>query len=196
MLATRPHLGIARRLQIDAAIDSWRRNRKRQLLAGWANAATAPAAGVCTAACEFSWLVRLLEGEGHFGLTGTYPVLKVEMCDEDIIERVCRILGAPGVRRDEPRDPRWSPTYITAVSGHSAAMWMVRLREAMGERRRSAIDRALAAYQPIRLIDPPATCTVPLCDGPHRSRGLCHKHYMSWSRDVAKGRAPRIRPLR
>jgi hypothetical protein len=75
-------------------------------------------------------------------------------------------------------------------------MWMIKLRESMGERRRAAIDNALANYHPIRLIDPPATCIVAGCESPHRGRGLCHKHYMSWSRDVAKGRAPRITPLR
>lgn len=48
----------------------------------------------------------------------------------------------------------------------------------------------------IRLVDPPPTCVVPGCDRPHESRGLCHKHYMSWLRDVAKGRAPRVTPLR
>jgi hypothetical protein len=66
----------------------------------------------------------------------------------------------------------------------------------MGIRRRAAIDKALASYRPIQLTPAPTTCIVPDCDEPHRGRGLCHKHYMSWSRDVAKGRAPRITPLR
>ena len=197
MLAARPFFGIARQIQLDAAIASWRRNRKRQLHSAWAGTGVAPDPAACTAACEFSWLVGLLEGEGYFGVTSVvYPVLKLEMCDEDVVARACRILGAPGVRRDEPRDPRWSHTYVTAVSGHGAATWMVKLRGSMGERRRKVIDHALENYRPIRLIAPPTICTVPLCDEPHRSRGLCHKHYMSWSRDVAKGRTPRVRPLR
>jgi hypothetical protein len=53
-----------------------------------------------------------------------------------------------------------------------------------------------AAYHPIRLVDPPATCVVPQCSDPHRGRGLCHKHYMMWSRDKTKGREARIAPLR
>ena len=197
MLAARPFLGIARQLQLDAAIASWRRNRTRRLDSAWAVASVAPDVHGCTYECDFSWLAGLLEGEGHFGLTsGVYPVLKLEMCDEDVVGRARGILGAPGVRRDEPRDKDWSPTYVTAVSGHDAAMWMVKLRESMGERRKAAIDNALAKYHPVRLIDPPTTCIVRDCESPHRGRGLCHKHYMSWSRDVAKGRAPRITPLR
>jgi hypothetical protein len=73
---------------------------------------------------------------------------------------------------------------------------MRRLRPFMGIRRTAAIDAALAAYHPIRLIDPPERCVVDGCDDPHRSRGLCHRHYMSWMRDVAKGRTPRVTPLR
>jgi len=66
----------------------------------------------------------------------------------------------------------------------------------MGARRTAAIDAALAAYKPVRLVDPPATCVVPDCRDETRARGLCHKHYMSWSRDVAQGRTPRVTPLR
>src|SRR5207244_4906431 len=36
------------------------------------------------------------------------------------------------------------------------------------------------------------TCVVPGCTKPHRSRGLCHAHYMLWSRDLKKGRIPRV----
>ena len=100
MLAARPHLGIARQVQLNAAIASWRRNRKRRVHSRSAATAVAPDPAACTAACEISWLVGLLEGEGYFGLTsGVYPVLTLEMCDEDVVERACRILGAAGVRR-------------------------------------------------------------------------------------------------
>jgi hypothetical protein len=70
------------------------------------------------------------------------------------------------------------------------------LRDLMGARRRGAIDKALKSYRPIQLTPAPEHCVVAGCESPHRGRGLCHKHYMSWSRDVAKGRAPRITPLR
>ena len=73
---------------------------------------------------------------------------------------------------------------------------MRELRPYMGLRRIAAINVALAAYHPIRLTQMSATCVVSGCNRPHRSRGLCHAHYMSWWRDRAKGRAPRVTPLR
>jgi len=118
------------------------------------------------------------------------------MCAEDVVIRVARLLGAPGIYRDAPSKPEWSPTFSTAITGRDAAEWMRRLRPLMGHRRTAAIDAALAAYKPIRLIDPPEVCVVPGCDNRHESRGLCHKHYMMWSRDRAAGRVQRITPLR
>jgi hypothetical protein len=148
-----------------------------------------------------AWLSGLLEGEGTFTINRfspeiAYPLLSVQMCDAGVVAGAARVLGAPGVNRREAEQENWSPTYVAAISGQGAAIWMRRLRSLMGTRRRAAIDAALAAYHPIRLVDPPASCVAPGCSGPHRSRGLCHKHYMMWSRDLAKGRVARITPLR
>lgn len=151
--------------------------------------------------CDVAWLAGLLEGEGTFAVNRYsseigYPLISVQMCDEAVVTRAGRLLGAPSVQRREAEHERWSPTYVAAITGHHAAIWMRRLRDSMGTRRRAAIDAALAAYHPIRLVNPPAACTVTDCDRPHRGRGLCHKHYMMWSRDRAKGREARITPLR
>lgn len=151
--------------------------------------------------CAVSWLAGLLEGEGTFSLNRyspeiAYPVIGLQMCDAGVVARAARLLGASSVWRREPEQVGWSPTYCTAISGQRAAVWMRRLRTSMGTRRAAAIDAALSQYRPIRLVDPPAVCVVPGCSEPHRGRGLCHKHYMMWSRDKAKGREPRIAPLR
>jgi len=182
----------------------WKASRKGRVLtifpAETPGVGTPFITGVCSSSCSVVWLAGLLEGEGTFSVNATpphaYPLISVQMCDEDVVTRAARILGAVGIQRREPENINWSVTYVAKISGYSAANWMRRLRPYMGLRRIVAIDRALAAYHPIRLTHAPSTCVVPGCDRPHRARGLCNTHYMSWSRDRAKGRAPRVTPLR
>ena len=148
-----------------------------------------------------SWLAGLLEGEGTFSMNGTYPTISVNMCDRDVISRAAALMALDETRVWEPFDARdeargWSRSYATAVTGARAAELMRTLRPLMGSRRRAAIDRALAVYEPVRLVKPPAQCIVAGCDRPHRSRGLCNTHYMKWSRDRLKGREARVLPLR
>ena len=117
------------------------------------------------------------------------------MCEQDVVERVADLLDTR-LWAEAARTEGWRPTYVAQIAGHRAAEWMGALRPYMGLRRTAAIDAALAGYHPIRLTEVPAICVVPGCERPHRSRGLCNTHYMSWSRDRAKGRSPRITPLR
>jgi len=144
-------------------------------------------------------MAGLLEGEGSFIANRdarlSYPVIKVEMCDQEVIERAARLLDTR-VWFVPPGTEGWRPTYVAQIAGHRAAEWMRALRPYMGLRRTAAIDAALSAYHPVRLIAPPLVCVVEGCERRHRARGLCNTHYMSWSRDRAKGRVPRITPLR
>ncbi len=195
----RPHMGPTRTAQIARAMAS-ARVRTRRPARGQLVLGTQLDASRCGDACDVAWLAGLLEGEGCFSITRSddlaYPVISLHMCDEAVVRRAARILAATGVWSRKPRDERWRTTYVTSVSGQAGFNWMSRLRPLMGERRRAAIDRALAAYHPIRLVRAPETCVVAGCASPHRARGLCHTHYMSWSRDVARGRTPRVTPLR
>ena len=138
-------------------------------------------------------------GEGSFiasrGARSSYPVIKVEMCEQEVIERAARLFDTR-VWVVPPGAEGWRPTYVAQIAGRHAAEWMRALRPYMGLRRTAAIDAALSAYHPVRLIAPPLVCVVEGCERPHRARGLCNTHYMSWSRDRAKGRVPRITPLR
>lgn len=146
-----------------------------------------------------AWLAGLLEGEGTFTSKSTYPVISTQMCDRDVIERVASLLGISRVRlKDDLRNRQhgWSPSWYIAVCGGRAAEWMRTLRGSMGARRAAEIDKALGSYRPIRLTGAPVRCVVPSCDRPHRSRGLCHTHYMKWDRDLKAGRRQRITPLR
>ena len=196
MTTVRPHLSERRRKQIDAATAPWARTGDvigRALVTPGPRATHDPS-------LELAWLAGLLEGEGYFGIARrgarAYPAIGLEMCDRQPVARSAVLLGAAGVARREPRHERWQATYTTGVVGRRASDWMARLRPLMGARRGVAIDKALAAYEPIRLSGAPATCVVPECDDSHEARGLCHKHYMSSLRDVTQGRAPRVTPLR
>jgi len=212
MYIVRPFLGKARQLQIDRAISSWqlRRSGRRPRTDGDATlphvTPVAVAAsdlftvqGASQEACDRAWLAGLLEGEGSFLASwdgqSSYPVIKVEMCEQDVVERVADLLNTR-LWVEAARTERWRPTYVAQIAGHQAAGWIGTLRPYMGLRRTAAIDAALAVYNPIRLTEVPPICVVPGCERPHRSRGLCNTHYMSWSRDRAKGRTPRITPLR
>lgn len=201
MRAVRSVLGPERQRQIDHVVNGWVPGRVRR------NARPSRFAPLDAFAFHrddgraLSWLAGLLEGEGTFGSNcdaklRCYPVVSVTMCDAAVVFRAGRILGADAVSMREPELPEWRPTYTAKVAGARGAEWMRILRGLMGERRRAAIDISLAKYHPVLLVDPPTTCVVLECDKPHRGRGLCHKHYMMWSRDRASGRAARIVPLR
>jgi hypothetical protein len=197
MDAVRPFLGKTRQLQIDRAISSWQTRRGLMPLAD--PLGTLTARGELQDARDRAWIAGLLEGEGSFianrATRSSYPVIKVEMCEQEVVERAARLLDTR-VWVVAPGTEGWRPTYVAQIAGHRAAEWMRALRPYMGLRRTAAIDAALSAYHPIRLTEAPPTCVVAGCGRPHRSRGLCHTHYMSWSRDRARGRVPRITPLR
>lgn len=200
MRAVRLVMGPDRRRQIDNVLDHWRPGRRR---------GTSSPGFVQLEVFDYrandgralSWLAGLLEGEGTFTVncdakSRCYPVVSVQMCDAAVVFRAARVLDATSVAMREPELQEWRPTYVAKVGGSRAAEWMRTLRNVMGERRRAAIDVALSRYHPINLVDSPLTCVVPECDRPHRGRGLCHKHYMMWSRDRTAGREARITPLR
>lgn len=186
MVRVRGELSSARKRQIDAAIR---------------NVVLTPSADhECSEDEQLWWLAGLLEGEGCFSMTRadghSYPVLALKMVSREIVEKAARMLATTNVHAVPPRDPAWRVTVRASISGAAAAMWMQRLRPLLGERRRAAIDAVLDRYYPIRLTEAPSRCCVPGCAAAPRGRGLCHKHYMSWLRDCARGKTPRVRPLR
>lgn len=198
-------MGASRQAQIARVVSSWEDTTtadRRPARRSRAPTVAVPCPHECVDDCRTSWLAGLLEGEGAFTTTTnnsySYPVIALQMCSEDVVRRAATVMSAKWVGRRDPSraHSHWRTTFTTSVGGAAAADWMRRLRPLMGARRTAAIDAALAAYAPIRLIAPPDSCVVPGCHEPHRSRGLCHKHYMSWIRDVAKGREPRVTPLR
>jgi hypothetical protein len=155
MSAVRPFLGKTRQLQIDRAISSWQTRsgpRHRRRADGsdsmWPLMPLADPSGTLTAqresqdACDRAWIAGLLEGEGSFiasrATRSSYPVIKVEMCEQEVVERAARLLDTR-VWLVAPGTEGWRPTYVAQIAGHRAAEWMRALRPYMGlaERRQS-----------------------------------------------------------
>jgi len=152
---------------------------------------------------RIAWLAGILEGEGSF-LTARfdsycYPRVQMTMCDRFVLERTMTLMPGSHIYsvNDKRRAERgWSDSWMVTVNGLPAAAVMKAVLPWMGSRRTRAIDRSLSAWRPIRIAAPRLSCVVPGCWRRHAARGLCNTHYMSWSRDRAKGRTPRITPLR
>ena len=152
---------------------------------------------------RIAWLAGVLEGEGSFVSARfdghCYPRVQMTMCDRFVLERAMTLM--PGSHIYAVSDKRgaergWSASWIVMVNGLPAAEVMRSVLPWMGSRRTRAIDRSLSAWHPIRVAAPRLSCIVPGCRRRHAARGLCNAHYMSWSRDRAKGRTPRVTPLR
>ena len=202
MRVLRPYLSTTRRAQVDRSL-ACSQVAPRQTPIEPAEAAFAAELVAGDGPCDEDWLAGLLEGEAWFGVASTgqhhYPCIKLEMCNEEVVRRAADLLGVHRIwhRRDQRGITRgWNETFGVSVRGARAATLMRGLRGRMGQRRMASIDRALAAYTPHRLVDPPDDCIVIACGEPHKARGLCHKHYMTWSRDRRAGKAARIRALR
>ena len=150
-----------------------------------------------------AWLAGVLEGEGSFLIARLdgycYPRVQMTMCDRDVLDRAMSLM--PNSRMYLVTDKRaaergWSDAWMVRVNGAAAADVMRAVLQWMGSRRTNDINRSLSAWRPIRTAPQRSTCIVPGCPRRHAARGLCNTHYMSWSRDRAKGREPRVTPLR
>jgi hypothetical protein len=100
---------------------------------------------------ELPWLAGLLEGEGSF-LKGPpsaprYPVLALQMTDEDVVARVAAMFDRK-LGRWQSRHAREQPVFLVRITGAKAVAWMTALRPLMGERRQLQIDRAVASHAP------------------------------------------------
>ena len=199
-----PLMSPLRRAQIEKALRDYRPvRRSTSVLDEWLTAGSELGWEAADREARMAWLAGLLEGEGSFisaGFDGHhYPQVQMTMCDRYVLDRAMSLMPSSRIYtiKDERAVERgWSQAWMVRVSGAPAALVMKTVLRWMGSRRTNAIDRSLAAWRPIRLAPVRSSCIVPGCSRRHAARGLCNTHYMSWSRDVAKGRIPRVTPLR
>jgi hypothetical protein len=136
------------------------------------------------------YLAGLLEGEGTFSpgppSSPSQCHVSIEMCERDVVQHARELMG--GCKLQELRHagyPAWRTSFKTVLGGRRAEGLMRELRPLMGIRRQAEIDRALACraqLRYLRLIPAPSHCVIDGCLARPRGRGLCHKHYMRWSR--------------
>ena len=202
MLALAPLMSSVRQGQIERAIGAHHPVRRSapELLVTDGFELTWEAAGP---EARVAWLAGILEAEGSFlaARTGiySYPQVQMTMCDRSVLERAMDLMPASRIYADIDKrgiERGWSEAWMVKLSGPPAASVMKAVLPWMGLRRTKAIERALSAWRPIRLAPKRESCIVPGCWRRHAARGLCNTHYMSWSRDRATGRVPRITPLR
>jgi hypothetical protein len=204
MRALAPLMSPLRRTQIDRALGAHRPKRRRRPTAADLALAGVELSWDCADMdSRLAWLAGVLEGEGSFlSLRSdghSYPRVQMSMCDRFVLDRAMSLMPSShlyAIRDDRAAELGWSEAWMVMVNGPPAASLMKAVLPWMGSRRTEAIDRSLSAWRPIRVAPRRSSCIVDGCSRRHAARGLCNTHYMSWSRDRAKGRPPRITPLR
>ena len=102
-------------------------------------------------ASDRHWLAGLLEGEGSF-VAGppsrpNAPQIALQMCDEDVVERVSALLGTR-YYECRARKLHHKVSWGVHLRGERAVHLMLKLRPLLGQRRREQIDRAIASHAP------------------------------------------------
>ena len=94
------------------------------------------------------WLAGLLEGEGSFmkgpPSSPNLPIVKVEMCDEDVIHHAAHLLNASVTIIDRYPERGYKRVFRITLKGSRAVQLMLGLRPLMGDRRSRDIGSALA----------------------------------------------------
>ncbi len=98
---------------------------------------------------ELYWLAGLLEGEAYFHpKTDKVSVgIAIEMTDEDIIQRVCKLIGNTYCKVKK-REIHHKQAYKTTIRGRRAFELMLIIQPIMGERRKQRIQECIDSYIP------------------------------------------------
>src|SRR5207248_1914669 len=103
---------------------------------------------------DIIWLAGLLEGEGcfHKQYNSNSLIIRVVMCDKDIIDRVASLWGAKTYFKSRANTGR-KDVYEAHVWGNLATQWMMTLYSLMGIRRKTKILELLKHWK--------ANCSAP-----------------------------------
>ena len=101
----------------------------------------------------FMWMVGLLEGEGCFQLNidkrgaepKYYPRVKLEMCDEDVVQMFSGFVetmykNTTEISTIESDNPKHSDRYVLRINGKPAMQLMSDVKRLMSARRKAKIN--------------------------------------------------------
>lgn len=99
-------------------------------------------------AADVAWMAGLMEGEGSFGFYREQPRVWIGMTDEDVIDRLRKLLriGAK-VHRAKANPLSTKPCFVLSFGGRRAAGFMMTVLPLMGRRRAAKIKEVLAAWR-------------------------------------------------
>ena len=98
------------------------------------------------------YIAALLEGEGYFNMNRNNPIIVLNMCDKDIVERYKNFLNDLGSKSKAkilaiaPRQKHYKPVYHYEITGQWAILIMKLLLPYMGLRRSNKIKMIIGEY--------------------------------------------------
>lgn len=92
---------------------------------------------------ETGWVAGIIEGEGCFTVKRGRPVVKVEMTDLDVIERLQALTGVGTICAPTKRKDHWSQSYSWQVQNHDDAERLMKSLLPHMSKRRAERIRAL-----------------------------------------------------
>lgn len=95
---------------------------------------------------EIAWLAGILEGEANFTNTNGSPTIRVEMADEDVIQKIALLFKRPYYIRDR-RDANWRQYHYVGIYGTPAIEWMYTIFSFMGIRRKHTITLLINSWK-------------------------------------------------
>lgn len=107
-----------------------------------------------TTIAEIAWVAGWLEGEGSFTSPLRSPRISATNTDLDVLERVCRLLGAAWYPCKTDRRHQTKPLWLFHLCGKNAIAWMLTIYPFMGRRRRSQIRSVIAKWHTQRKPGP------------------------------------------
>lgn len=101
---------------------------------------------------DFSWFIGIIEGEAYFGINKNSPEFVISMCDDDIIEKISKMLDAR-IRTFVPSGKNvsggdYKTQHRIQLRGRKAWTLMQKVEPYLSNRRKEQICLVREKYKP------------------------------------------------